>query len=1013
MTPQLNPWERDYTPVAPSASAVPPQAAAPGTMLRVRPISEVQQEIAQFTARPEPAASGGNPWDRDYAPPEPEPPGPGFGQRLYEQTLQAPVELAKGLWNDPRGTLMQTIASMTASQIEAARNPMQLQHGLATPIIEDVRSGNLPGLAGGVTGLALNAFAPKIVSKAPGAVRAAGRGLDTAAEATARRLRQSSLRGGYNVNVPHEEVAGATAAMRGKPLTAEALAQVSAEERALQQQKMKSLAEAELRGATTPRADLLKGLEEVRRQYQEQPLPGRDVKMVDRAIQEVLDTYPEQIPVTRAEAIKEGLVWKEGLPPELQALVASEKNIAETIRGNLLEWSPELAELNKSQQGKIWLMKFMDAAINKRLNSGGFWQRLFTERTLVAGGLAGATTHLFGGPQAGIGATAALMSAVLSDPVIQASLAVGINKAQGLFPTRFGAPNMGAAVARAGKIAQDARIPVERRLPRPEQETLYTPPPRDTSFVRGVPGEYARPEAVPPSRRLPSPDIVTPPPAGYVPEPTSYVRPSGSWGASSRWTPPEEPPPTPPAAPPPVTPPPAPPSAAPPAAAAQTGQREAPMRMGKAPLGNAAEMQRIRNSIAEGEMLLRGKKKATGERFASAELAAIERSVASSKAKLAEHLESAILQERAAQQARFEAEKAAAIEREAAATRPADVGKATPAEAKADFETRKAKRTGKAAPEAPPISDQPQVGKQVEFVALGKKYAGKLEQIDDKGVAHINVDGKITKQDLAAVKPKGWQPPAPTPATTVEFDKERTTSGRKEFTARGADSGEFVTIRGSHGGGYEVEREYYWTPPGESNRYGRTEKLLIGKSGYTKAEAKQVAEAYLKGEPHPLADIEGGLPISQYKPENKAIKFVENRFTGDGFAHAPIEGAEVWTDGHVMFKGKAPGPLSTSAPPRGFEDIWTTAKKGATKDIQPIGFYRAGAGQKIVVFDNNTSLSTQFYDFARKNYPNVTFKGNTPKDAVAVYSNGKMVGIISPMRPDKFPAAIEALLKKK
>lgn len=106
---------------------------------------------------------------------------PGFGQRVYQQTLQQPVELAKGLWNDPKGTLIKTLASMTATQLEAARNPVQVQPGLATPIIEDVRSGNLRGLAGDVTGLALDVFAPKILSKAPGAARVAGAGVRAAA----------------------------------------------------------------------------------------------------------------------------------------------------------------------------------------------------------------------------------------------------------------------------------------------------------------------------------------------------------------------------------------------------------------------------------------------------------------------------------------------------------------------------------------------------------------------------------------------------------------------------------------------------------------------------------------------------------------------------------------------------------------------------------------------------------------------------------------------------------------
>src|SRR6187399_435574 len=47
---------------------------------------------------------------------------------------------------------------------------------------------------------------------------AVSRGLpavDTAMEAAAQRLRQSALRGGYNVNTPHTEVAGAARAMRG------------------------------------------------------------------------------------------------------------------------------------------------------------------------------------------------------------------------------------------------------------------------------------------------------------------------------------------------------------------------------------------------------------------------------------------------------------------------------------------------------------------------------------------------------------------------------------------------------------------------------------------------------------------------------------------------------------------------------------------------------------------------------------------------------------------------------
>src|SRR6186713_2691509 len=97
---------------------------------------------------------------------------------------------------------------------------------------------------------------------------------------------------------------------------------------------------------------------------------------------------------------------------------------------------------------------------NKRLNSAGLLNRVFNIKTIGAG-LAGSLV----GP-GGI-ASGAVIAGVLADPVIQSHLAVAINKAQQLNPARWGRPNMGTAVARAGKVAQDARIPVERRLAAP------------------------------------------------------------------------------------------------------------------------------------------------------------------------------------------------------------------------------------------------------------------------------------------------------------------------------------------------------------------------------------------------------------------------------------------------------------------------------------------------------------------------------------------------------------------
>lgn len=88
MTPQVNPWERDYTGPANGLPAGPEPRVIPGTQtittappaLVVRPPSAVQQEISQFAARPQ-ATADANPWERDYTAPAPSKPPddkPGF-----------------------------------------------------------------------------------------------------------------------------------------------------------------------------------------------------------------------------------------------------------------------------------------------------------------------------------------------------------------------------------------------------------------------------------------------------------------------------------------------------------------------------------------------------------------------------------------------------------------------------------------------------------------------------------------------------------------------------------------------------------------------------------------------------------------------------------------------------------------------------------------------------------------------------------------------------------------------
>jgi len=78
--------------------------------------------------------------------------------------------------------------------------------------------------------------------------------------------------------------------------------------------------------------------------------------------------------------------------------------------------------------------------------------------------------------------------------------------------------------------------------------------------------------------------------------------------------------------------------------AAQAGPEPAvpsPPASNQVRLGDPVEMQKLRGSIAEGEMLLRHGKKTDGAKFSPAERGAIQRSVSSSKAKLIQHLEAA------------------------------------------------------------------------------------------------------------------------------------------------------------------------------------------------------------------------------------------------------------------------------------------------------------------------------------------------------------------------------------
>jgi hypothetical protein len=251
---------------------------------------------------------------------------------------------------------------------------------------------------------------------------------------------------------------------------------------------------------------------------------------------------------------------------------------------------------------------------------------------------------------------------------------------------------------------------------------------------------------------------------------------------------------------------------------------------------------------------------------------------------------------------------------------------------------------------------------------------------------------------------------------TVEFGKESTYGGRKQLTAFGRDAEgnptDRLTLRQAHGDHllWNVEHESYATPPGPQNRYGHTVKRQIG-GDYSKAEAKQVAEAFLKGEPNPFAAAENGLPISEYKPGSGKIHAPET-----GFGQNTVNGTAAWTDGHVAFQGTAPGPLSAAKEQPDIQVAWKVAKKDGKRQFTPAAFFRDRAIPQVVLTDragNAITLAAQYFDLTNKLFPDATFKGSDASGAVAVFSHGQMVGVIMPMRHtlEDLPAGVQEILK--
>lgn len=331
-------------------------------------------------------------------------------------------------------------------------------------------------------------------------------------------------------------------------------------------------------------------------------------------------------------------------------------------------------------------------------------------------------------------------------------------------------------------------------------------------------------------------------------------------------------------------------------------------------------------------------------------------------------------------------------------------------------------------PEAAPAAELPngiQVNGKVEFQILKQNYTGTLLGVDENGTASVKqINGKVVRLPAGQLLPGGTSEKEPPPiaekATSVDFGKESSSNSRKQITVYGMDAegkmnGERVTIGQTRSDTslWEVTRKFYRIPPGEGNKYGHEETQQIA-YGYPKAEAKQIAEAFLKGEPNPFAKFEQGLPISEYKP-GKPTDFSDSSATvrAGGLVHNKVDGAEAWSDGHVAFKSKAPGKLSESGTQPDIQKVFDAARKEAKRTVEPVGFFRQTNITNVVLAaksGEHVAVNGRYYDYAKKAYPNATFKAKDSKSAVGVYAGDDLVGVIMPMRSDSLPSGIQKLL---
>lgn len=337
--------------------------------------------------------------------------------------------------------------AMTSDQQNADRQNqtgnyhMANMHNIASavpligPMSADITQRYLSGdKSGAVTDLATAIAGPKLTE---GAVNGMVRGVAKVAPEVAERMYTSALK--PSTTIPAAQRAnivktGLDAGIPVSPAGAEKLSGLIQDLNSKISDQIKAGAQA---GQTVDPVSVASRADQARARFTNQVNPAADLKAIDSAKQEFLDSQhvPPSgtagpvpgIPVDQAQALKSGTYQqlKSRAYGELgSATIEAQKALARGLKEELQTQFPEIKNLN-AQEGQFLNL---DGVLEKSLNRISNHQLMGIGTPIVAGAVGGTA----GG---GAGIAAGVLKAVLDDPIAKSRLAIAISKAGGITPS--------------------------------------------------------------------------------------------------------------------------------------------------------------------------------------------------------------------------------------------------------------------------------------------------------------------------------------------------------------------------------------------------------------------------------------------------------------------------------------------------------------------------------------------------------------------------------------------------